>query len=89
MEEVYAVGQAHGVALDADIVERQYQFCLNLKPGAKPSMQLDLEQGKRLEIDALSGTVVRLGAAKSIPTPVHQTIYVALKMEEERIKASL
>jgi len=84
LEEVDAVGRAQGVAMDADIVERQYQFSLNLKPGVKPSMQLDVEQGKRLEIDALSGAVVRLGAAKGIATPVHQTIYVALKMEDER-----
>lgn len=88
MEEVRAVAHAHGITLDADIVERQYNFTLNLKPGAKPSMQLDLEAGKRLEIDALSGAVVRWGAAKNVPTPVHQTIYVALKMEDERAKNS-
>lgn len=87
MAEVDAVGRAVGIAMDADIVERQYQMALNLKPGIKPSMQLDAEQGKRLEIDALSGAVVRLGAAKGVATPVHQTIYVALKMEDERRKA--
>jgi 2-dehydropantoate 2-reductase len=86
MEEVYAVGKANGVKLDDDIVERQYRFTMNLKPGAKPSMQLDLEAGKRLEIDALSGAIVRLGAAKGVPTPIHQTIYVALKQEDERSK---
>ena len=87
LEEVDAVGRALGVAMDADIVERQYQFSLNLKPGVKPSMQLDVEQGKRLEIDALSGAVVRLGAVKGIQTPVHQTIYVGLKPEDDRRKA--
>ncbi len=87
MEEVYTVGKALEVDMDSDIVERQYQFSLTMGPGVKPSMQLDVEQGKRLEIDALSGAVVRLGAAKSIATPVHQTIYVGLKMEDERIKA--
>jgi 2-dehydropantoate 2-reductase len=86
MEEINAVATANGVTMDADIVERQYNFTLNWKPGVKPSMQLDLETGKRLEIDALSGAVVRLGAAKHVPTPVHQTIYVALKMEDERVK---
>lgn len=86
MQEVEAVGRAHGVALDNDIVERQYQFAMNLKPGAKPSMQLDVEAGKRLEIDALSGAIVRLGAAKNVPTPVHRTIYVALKMFDENVK---
>lgn len=88
MEEIRAVAHAHGIILDADIVDRQYNFTLSLKPGAKPSMQLDLEAGKRLEIDAMSGAVVRLGAAKNIATPVHQTIYVALKMEDERVKNS-
>ena len=88
MEEVYAVGKAQGVKLDDDIVERQYQFTLNLKPGAKPSMQLDLEAGKRLEIDAMSGAIMRLGASKNVPTPVHQTIYVALKQEDARNQAN-
>ena len=87
MEEVYAVGHAQGVALDADIVDRHYQGALNLKPGSKPSMLLDLEQGKRLEIDTLNGTIVRLGAAKKIATPVHQTIYVGLKPEDDRRQA--
>jgi len=88
MEEVKAVGQAQGVVLDADIVDRHYQGTLNLRPGSKPSMLLDLEQGKRLEIDTLSGTVVRLGATKGVATPVHRTIYVALKPEDDRRKAS-
>jgi 2-dehydropantoate 2-reductase len=78
MEEVYAVGIAHGVNMDPDIVERQYAFCLEIGPGQKPSMLLDLEQGKRLEIDALSGAVVRLGAEKRIPTPVHLSICAGL-----------
>lgn len=79
MEEVFAVGDAHGVNMDADIVERQYKFSLEIAPGQKPSMLLDLEQGKRLEIDALSGAVVRLGAEKRIRTPVHLDFYTALR----------
>ncbi len=87
MEEVYAVGRALGVQMDPDIVERQYQFTLSLGAGQKPSMELDVEQGKRLEIDALSGAVIRLGSARGISTPVHQTIYAALKMQDDRVKA--
>lgn len=89
MEEVYQVGKALEIPMDADIVERQYQFTLNLGAGQKPSMLLDVEQGKRLEIDAMSGAVVRLGAAKNVPTPVHQTIYSALKMLDEQTKAKM
>lgn len=86
MVEVYAVGRAHSVQMDEDIVERQYKFALSLGPRDQPSVQLDLERGRRIEIDALSGAVVRLGASKGIPTPVHRTIYAALKMEDERAK---
>jgi 2-dehydropantoate 2-reductase len=86
MEEVDTVGRALGVEMDANIVERQYGLALGLKSGIKPSMQLDVEQNRRLEIDALSGAVVRIGAAKGIPVPVHRTIYAALKMEDERRK---
>ncbi|MGA2259992.1 MAG: 2-dehydropantoate 2-reductase [Acidobacteriota bacterium] len=86
MEEVHDVGRALGAEMDADIVERQYQFCLKLGPGQKASMQLDLEQGKRLEIDAMSGAVVRLGSRVGVATPVHRTIYAGLKMEDERAR---
>lgn len=85
MEEVYTVGKALDVEMDPDIVERQYQFTLKLGPGQKPSMLIDLEQGKRLEIDALSGAVVRLGSSKQIATPVHQTIYAGLKLMDKHV----
>lgn len=86
MEEVYRVDTALGVRMDSDIVERQYQFCLKLAPGQKTSMQIDLEQGKHLEIDALSGAVVRLGAAQVVPVPVHRTIYAGLKTQDAQAR---
>jgi 2-dehydropantoate 2-reductase len=85
MQEVFEVGVSRGVPMDSDIVERQYRFCLNLAPGQKASMQLDLEQGKRLEIDAMSGAVVRLGAMHGIATPVHRTLYAALKVQDPTV----
>ena len=46
--------------------------------------QLDLgrqasERGRRLELDGLSGAVIRLGRETGVPTPVHATVYAALK----------
>ncbi len=89
MEEVYRVARAWDIALDEQAVERRYEFAMRIQPGVKPSMQLDLEAGKRLEIDALSGAVVRLGAEKGVPTPVHRTIFAALKREDERALSRL
>ena len=45
----------------------------------KASMLNDLEQGKPLELDWLSGEGVRLGRELNIPTPANDTVYAALK----------
>jgi 2-dehydropantoate 2-reductase len=86
MAEVEAVARARGVTLDADIVERMMVTAEGFAPESKPSMLVDLERGNRLEIDALNGTVARLGAELGVPTPVHRVIYAALKPADERAK---
>jgi 2-dehydropantoate 2-reductase len=42
-------------------------------------MANDLDRGNRLELDWLAGRVSRLGKELSVPTPVNDTIYAALK----------
>ncbi len=86
MQEIAEVARAYDVKLPADIVDQRLKFALNVPPGMTSSMHKDLLKGNRLEIDALNGAVVRLGAAKNIATPVNRTIYVALKAEDERTK---
>jgi 2-dehydropantoate 2-reductase len=41
-------------------------------------MYFDLIAGKPMEIEALNGTVVRLGERLGVPTPIHRVIYAAL-----------
>ena len=78
MREVDAVGRAHGVPLDGDVVTAQLARLDLLPPGSKASMARDLERGRRLEIEALNGAVVRLGRERSVPTPVNDLIRSAL-----------
>jgi 2-dehydropantoate 2-reductase len=40
----------------------------------------DLEAGRPLELDYLSGAVVRLGRAAGVPTPIHDFACRALAM---------
>jgi 2-dehydropantoate 2-reductase len=87
MQEVFDVAQAHGVQLPPGIVEDRFQFVTRVQPGMTSSMHKDILKANRLEVDAINGAVVRLGAAKNIATPVHQTIFAALKMEDARAKA--
>jgi 2-dehydropantoate 2-reductase len=84
MREIMSVGSREGFVLDDNDLANAKEWALNLKAGIKPSMQKDIERGNRLEIDALSGAVVRLGEKHHIPTPVHRTIFVGLKPEDER-----
>ncbi len=87
IQEAFDVAQAHGIWLAPDAVQKQFAFAMKVQPGNIASMHRDLLNGRRLEIDALSGAVVRLGDAKNVKTPVHHTIYVALKIEDERAGA--
>jgi 2-dehydropantoate 2-reductase len=79
MREVQAVGRAHGVALPVDAVEQGVALAESLPPEATSSMHEDLLAGRRLEIEFLSGAVVRLGREGGVPTPVHAAAYAILK----------
>lgn len=79
MEEVAAVGRARGVKLPADTVESRHTSLVNGNPKLRSSMSLDIEFGRRLEVETLNGTVVRLGRELGVPTPYNFTIYATLK----------
>lgn len=82
MEEVRAVGLATGVRFDADPVETGIAAAERFNPESKSSMLRDLERGRRLEVEALNGAVVRLGRRVGVPTPVNHTVYAALRFAQ-------
>jgi 2-dehydropantoate 2-reductase len=55
-------------------------FIMGLPPGAKTSMLFDYERQKRVELDYLTGSVVRRGRALGVPTPGFDTLYAVLKV---------
>jgi 2-dehydropantoate 2-reductase len=54
--------------------------------GTRSSTAQDMARRKRTEIDALNGHVVKLGAQCGIPTPVNQTLYALVKLQESTYK---
>jgi 2-dehydropantoate 2-reductase len=86
MKEVEAVARAKGIKLAPDIVPRT--LALTVSKSMKPSMLRDLELGKRLEIDALNGSVSKFGRQVSVPTPVNDFIYATLKIHDLKAKGS-
>ena len=55
----------------------------------RSSLLIDLQQGKRIEVEALQGTVVRRGAARGVPTPIMSTLYSVLKLHAARRQADV
>ncbi len=77
--EAARIGRKLGVALTDDMEARTLEFIDHNPPNGKSSQLLDLERGRRLELEGLSGAVVRLGKQVGVPTPIHATVYAALK----------
>ncbi len=78
MKEAEAVGRAHGVNLDADVVEKLLAFIDAAAPHIKASMQLDVEAGRQFELESIIGVIGRKGREAGVPTPIADTIYAAL-----------
>jgi 2-dehydropantoate 2-reductase len=79
MQEVAAVARASGANLPEGCVDQSMDFFSSVEPSMRGSMYYDLAGGRRLELEVLNGTVVRLGSEHGIPTPINFAIYAALK----------
>ena len=78
--ETVAIAKAKRVDLGDDYLAKQRNFVDTVPPETKWSMQMNLEAGRRLELDWMSGAVARIGDELGVPTPIHQFIYAALKL---------
>ena len=78
VEEAIAVARACGVALPEGEEEQRLDLARKLPTEMKSSMLHDLEAGQRLELDWLTGAVVRLGDEAGVSTPVSSEVYESL-----------
>lgn len=78
--EIEAVARAEGVPVAADVVDRIVPYIDAIPGSMRSSLLIDLQQGKRIEVEALQGTVVRRGAALGVATPIVSTLYSVLKL---------
>jgi 2-dehydropantoate 2-reductase len=76
--EILAIGKAAGVKLDDAMLEQGFKFLDTVAPNAFSSLHHDLIHGKRLELEALHGHVVRLAERHRVPAPTVFAIYAAL-----------
>jgi 2-dehydropantoate 2-reductase len=79
MQEAWSVGRALGVPLGDDLVDRQHALVLEQADDEGTSLRHDLLIGHRMELEALQGTLRRLGRETGIPTPWTDAAYAVLE----------
>jgi 2-dehydropantoate 2-reductase len=79
LEELGAIAKAEGVGLGDDVARRGMAAADALDADSYSSLYHDLVRGRRLELEALQGHAVRLGARHGIPTPALFAVYAILR----------
>jgi 2-dehydropantoate 2-reductase len=77
--EAATVGRARGIALDIDYAERTMELFAGYPPSTRPSMLEDLQVGRRLELETITGAALRMGREHGVSMPANSAIYAALK----------
>ena len=77
--EVERLARAEGVGVAPDVVDRIDAYVRGIPGTMRSSLLIDLSQGKRIEVEALQGSVVRRAARLGLPAPIMATLYAVLK----------
>jgi 2-dehydropantoate 2-reductase len=80
--EVAAIAKAEGVAISPDRFATLQEYMRSIPPSTRSSLLIDLEQGKRIEVEALQGAAVRRAGKHGVPVPILATLYALLKAWE-------
>ena len=78
ISETAAIGRGLGVCLGSDIEERIWSTASTLPKDMRASTAIDLENGRPLEIEWISGAAVRLAESAGTSAPTNQAIYALL-----------
>ena len=77
--EVEALAHAEGVSVAADRIQQIERYIEGIPGSMRSSLLIDLSQGKRIEVEALLGSVVRRAERAGVPAPIIGALYAVLK----------
>jgi 2-dehydropantoate 2-reductase len=77
--EVEALARAEGIPVATDRIQQIEAYVASIPGTTRSSLLIDLAQGKKIEVDALQGSVVRRAAGAGVPVPIISTLYAVLK----------
>ena len=72
IREIVALSHAMGIEFEEDLVERNLKILSSLSPEATTSMQRDVIEGQRSEMDGLVYEVVRMGREYKVSMPQYE-----------------
>jgi 2-dehydropantoate 2-reductase len=77
--EAWRIGRAEQVPLPDDLVDQHLRFATGLEPDARSSLYDDMVAGRRMELDALLGALVRRAERNGIPAPAGSALHAVLE----------
>lgn len=80
--EIAAIAHAEGVTISANRFDTLQDYMDHIPPTTRSSLLIDLEQQKRIEVEALQGAAVRRAKKHGVPVPIVSTLYAVLKAWE-------
>ena len=83
LREILTLAHARGVPLPNDRVATTLKAIDGIPATSTASMQRDIMAGRRSELEAQNGAVVRLGEAADVATPTHSFIYHCLLPQDD------
>ena len=87
--EALNVGEASGAPLEPDSLEWSMNALDNFPATGMASLAKDFAESRPVELEGLTGTVIRMGQRYGVPTPVNDALYAVLKPRANRIEAEL
>ena len=87
--EALAVGEASGAPLEPDSLEWSMNALDNFPATGMASLAKDFAEGRPVELEGLTGTVIRMGQQYGVATPVNDALYAVLKPRANRIESGL
>ncbi len=85
--EALAVGEAAGAPLEPDSLEWSMNALDNFPATGMASLAKDFAEGQPVELEGLTGTVIRMGRQHGVPTPINNALYAVLKPRANRIES--
>jgi 2-dehydropantoate 2-reductase len=77
--EIERLARAEGVPVAAGVIDNISRYVDGIPGTMRSSLLIDLSMGKRIEVEALQGSVVRRAARTGVPVPIMSTLYAVLK----------